>query len=457
VVIVDGADRLTTRRLHQHLRDASARGTKVVLIDGGSSAAWRTPASLAFAGLREKLDPLEPGHPSGALAPTRPQLVRGGGDETVAVAPTGTEAAARLVADWYQARDGPVVAVPTMAALGPDEADYLNQLARAQRTAMGELHGPPLRIGAREFQAGDEVRALKRDPRLGSAPAGALGQVVGVDPQRGELTIRWPTATVTVPKSALAHRSPLTHAYATTPAYLNRAPPGPIFALGNIDLATTLYTVAPAQPRLHAHDQLNGIAVHVKVVPAVSAADASRSLKDLGAEREQLRHDLFTRAPVDALPQLRRLDEEREWIESRRQSPQRDAKLADLDQSRAELQTSHQKRTAWLEQHRDQLARWADLGATMAWREHALGTAAELRPSRAVLASLGPPPDGLDARKRWREAAMAIEAHRDRRQLPDQQLSLSPTHLDDLRVRAACRAAERARDLDLDRAISSPS
>jgi hypothetical protein len=52
---------------------------------------------------------------------------------------------------------------------------------------------------------------------------------------------------------------------------------------------------------------------------------------------------------------------------------------------------------------------------------------------------------------------MAIEAHRDRRQLPDQQLSLSPTHLDDLRVRAACRAAERARDLDLDRAISSPS
>jgi hypothetical protein len=52
---------------------------------------------------------------------------------------------------------------------------------------------------------------------------------------------------------------------------------------------------------------------------------------------------------------------------------------------------------------------------------------------------------------------MAIEAHRDRRQLPDQQVSLSPTHLDDLRVRAACRAAERARDLDLDRAISSPS
>jgi hypothetical protein len=91
----------------------------------------------------------------------------------------------------------------------------------------------------------------------------------------------------------------------------------------------------------------------------------------------------------------------------------------------------------------------------MAWREHALGTAAELRPSRAVLVSLGPPPDGPDARKRWREAAMAIEAHRDRRLLPDQQLSLSHSHPDDLRVRAACRAAERARDLD--RSISMPS
>jgi hypothetical protein len=72
--------------------------------------------------------------------------------------------------------------------------------------------------------------------------------------------------------------------------------------------------------------------------------------------------------------------------------------------------------------------RWAELGEAIAWREAAFGHAAEIRPTIAVQAQLGPPPPpGDSSRAAWRTAAAAIEAHRDLWSLPDQPLALTPT------------------------------
>jgi hypothetical protein len=226
-----------------------------------------------------------------------------------------------------------------MVALGPQEADYLNAAARGHRQAVGELRGPALRAGGREFQAGDEVRALRRRPELGRVPAGTIGVITAIDAAHGRFTVRWPATTVTLSATDLP-RSAVVHAYATTPAYARRHA-GPLLSLG----------------------------------------DVSRFLPEL---RPSVVYCLAPEPPAQA-PEIVR-------------------------------------------------------------KQAAIGRAAEIRPTRAVVAALGPPPTGDDVVGRaWREAAQAIEVHRERRKLPDEPLVLDHRRADELRVAVACRAAGRAR------------
>jgi conjugative relaxase-like TrwC/TraI family protein len=342
VLIVDRADRLSTADLHRILFDGLARNSKVVLLDGGTGAPSREPASPAFGALRQQLRAIEV-PTAGELALTRAranEVVRGGRDRSVAVAPSPQSAAAGLVADWARAREkGGPAGPPVMVALGPQEADYLNAAARAYRQAIGELRGPALRAGGREFQAGDEVRALRRRPELGRVPAGTIGVVTAIDPAHGRFTVRWPAITVTL-SATDRPASAVVHAYATTPAYARRHA-GPLLALGDVSRLlpelrpSVVYCVAPGPPA-----------------------------------------------------------------------------------------------------HAPEIVR----------KQVAIGRAAEIRPTRAVVAALGPPPAGDDgARRAWREAAQAIEVHREGRQLPDEALVLDHRRADELRVAVACRAAERAR------------
>jgi hypothetical protein len=340
VLIVDRADRLATADLHRILSDGLARNSKVVLVDGGTGAPSREPASPAFTALRQRVPSVDV-PTERELALTRPrasEVVRGGRDHAVAVAPSPQSAMAGLVADWARAREGRAPP-PVMVALGPQEAEYLNAAARAHRQAMGELSGPAVRAGSREFQVGDEVRALRRRPELGRVPAGTTGVVTAVDAAGQRLTVRWPATTVTLSATALP-RSAVVHAYATTPVYARRHA-GPLLALGDVSRLlpelqpSVLYCLAP---------------------------------EPSGLDRENLR------------------------------------------------------------------------------RQAALGRAAELRPTRAVVAALGPPPGPDDvSRRAWRQAAQAIEAHRARRRLPDEPLVLDHHRADEVRVAVACRAAERAR------------
>jgi hypothetical protein len=80
----------------------------------------------------------------------------------------------------------------------------------------------------------------------------------------------------------------------------------------------------------------------------------------------------------------------------------------------------------------------------IAWRAAALGLGAEIRPTAAVEAHLGAPPIDAARRPAWRQAAEAIEAHRDRLGLPDRPLDLTRPAEPERRVLAATKAFERA-------------
>jgi hypothetical protein len=132
-----------------------------------------------------------------------------------------------------------------MVTLGPEEATALNTLARQVLAAQGKLSGPSVRAGRHEWRAGDEIRVLRSDQRLGPVAAGAVGTVASVDPEAASVSIRWAHATSDISAPTLA-RSPVTYAYATTPAYA-RAAPGPVFALGDPGQhhEAAIYVVAP--------------------------------------------------------------------------------------------------------------------------------------------------------------------------------------------------------------------
>jgi hypothetical protein len=310
-----------------------------------------------------------------------------------------------------------------MVALGREEAEYLNAAARAQRQTTGQLSGPMVRAGQREFQVGDEVRALRLRPELGGVAPGTTGVVTAVDAERRRLSIRWPATTAALSAGEL-RGSALVHAYATTPMYARRHP-GPVMALGYAPRIApglepgVVHGLAPGPPapgRSSAPTALAGLLAELgRAGPAGEARpmvphEAGRSLSSVVAERNEIAARFGASAPAGA-----------------------------------------SRRRAWVEQHREVILRWAGLEQDILRRRAALGKGAEIMPSRAVLAALGPPPDhDSDSRRAWRKAAEAIEVHRECRGLPDMPLVLDHRHTDELRLLVACRAVDRARSAGLE-------
>jgi hypothetical protein len=353
VVVVDNADRIPAAQLYRHVVDSAARRAKIVLVEGGTGPAPGGVTEPQFERLREILPAVEPGPVDAPLGLAGP--VRGGLDQTVSVAATTHDALAALVGDWAEKWSGR--APPVMVGLGREEAAALNAAARGWLAGQGVLHGPVVRSGPLEWQAGDELRVLRRHRLFRAVPAGTIVTVTAVDPRRAAVTIRWPAGTTTLQASELAG-APVRHAHAVTPPCLRACAGQPILCLGvpagwrlPEGRPSTLYVVAHVQTGRH-------------------------------------------KAPDVA----------------------------------------------------------------MAWRAGALGVAAEARPSRTVLAELGPPPPGDRERQAWRTAAAGLEAFRDRWGLPDDPRGwrldgpvggADPARqADRLRVITACRALGRAPALD---------
>jgi conjugative relaxase-like TrwC/TraI family protein len=486
VVIVDGADGWSTVSLHQLVDDMVARGGKVVLVIGGTGDPRREPASAGLAALAERVGSIHLG-PDVAAPEVGTDLVaqgppagtiRGGRDRTVVLAPTPTDAARCLVSDWHSARAGPDPA--TMVALGRGEADYLNRLARATLAAAGELTGPVLTAGSREFQAGDDVRVLRRDRRI-PVSVGTTGHVTSVDPRRSEATVCWGDRTAVVPAAVLAGRA-VSHGYAITPGYLRHGCRGPILALGPCAgpgaPGATIYIVAPRTVRGPQVDPVGDLAAALSPAARPIPRPVGRTLAELESRRDLLAAGLLASAPADVTAARRRADEDRAWLAADQGPGRRASELAELDRRRQSLDEAQRRRSAWIESHRDDLERWRALDDAAAWRVEALGRGAELAPTRAVADRLGPAPDDERGRQAWRRGAEAIEAYRDRWGVPDEvpaSLSLHALHaqhaqhaqhasdparrIDQLRVMNACRTADRSRTsslgVDDDLAISA--
>lgn len=477
VMVVDAADRWSTPDLHRVVADAAARRAKVVLLDGGSQPRRRQAESPAMDGLRSTLAVIDPGP-----APILPSEVREAGLDEIAttgrngsvlVAASVAGAVDHLVDDWFRLRSGATSA--RMVALGPEEAEYLNARARATLRRAGALSGPAIEIGGRAFQRGDDVAALARDPRLGGVPGGAVGRVVDVHPDRHQATILWPGRPEPLVVGPPAHGSlPLTHGYATTPAYLRDGHDGPVLGLGDVEAFAPrvhperIYQVLPLPTVDRAQDGPIAALLAEARGPAARRAsvrareDKGRPLAELADERDRLAEHLVATAPADPRPQLRRLDEERAWLAASPDWAARGAHTAALDAQRTALSAAAGRRQDWLGANGSQLDRWAELSRAVAWREAALGLGAAVRPTAAVEAHLGPRPTDTARHPAWLRAAEAIEAHRERWALPDRALDLAadarsgPTtsrRASERRVLAATRAFERAhsRDHALDR------
>ncbi len=497
VVLVDNAERWSTTDLHRVVSDAVARQAKVVLLDGGTLPRRPRAESPALETLRTALPVIDAGPaPPLPLAEraivSETAVVRAGRDGTVSLVPTGAAAMDELVRDWQQRRAAGERA--RMVALGIEEAEHLNSAARAVRLQRGELKGPSVEIGGRPLSPGDEVMALKRDGRLGGVPGGTVGRVTAVDPTEQRATVVWEgrddAVTVAADRAASNRGVPLGYGYATTPAYLRAGHDGPVLGLGHVEAVAPrlrpdrIYAVVPAPAAAQGADRdwvrldpLNTLLSEVggrshSGAGVAVPGDASRSLADLAMERDRLGDHLRASAPPDTGAEHRRLTEERDWLASVPDRPghrERAAALAEVDGRLAALDARAQERPRWQEQHRDQLERWAHLSQALAWRQAALGRGAEIRPTAAVLAQLGPPPIDAGARPLWRRAAVAVESHRERWSLPDRPLELSaelslgtpaPGELGrragELRILAAARDLQPGRRRDLSQAPSWP-
>lgn len=192
VLVIDEAGMVGTRQLAAILEQADARGAKVVLvgdsrqlqaIEAGApfrvlahhvgaetlseirrqQIDWQRAASAAFAA----------GHAQEALSAYHE---RGSSHEYV----TRAEARESMVRDWARDRAAYPTGSSLLLAYRNEDVHALNELARAQRVAQGELgpvHVVATETGPREFAVGDRVYFGKNDRVIG-VTNGSLGMLV---------------------------------------------------------------------------------------------------------------------------------------------------------------------------------------------------------------------------------------------------------------------------------------
>lgn len=356
IAIIDQADRLIPSELADLVTKASREGLKLVLVEGGTLPARRWPLCEGLELLGERIGACPPGD-CPAPQPQAPTLENG----SVAVLASLPAAVGHLLDRWDQTRRSGEGA-PWLVGLGPAEAEALNTWARARLSAEGKLTGAEITVSGRPFRVGERVLSLRRT----LAPAGSLGEVVQVDPERGMLHLRWPDrATQTVgPHDAAA----IAHGYATTPRML-RLMEGEALLLGHsealghqstrVKQATILAPVTPTPPR--SLDRLDQLARSARAEqrllqeagrggpgrgeagpPALGPPGAARvgagppaldppgaahdpehmgsmagaggaTLEELGREHDALRASLAATLPADPTGDRRRLEEDLAW------------------------------------------------------------------------------------------------------------------------------------------------
>jgi conjugative relaxase-like TrwC/TraI family protein len=343
VVVVDEAGMLGTRDLHELVENTSRGGAKLVLV-GDDQQLPEIDAGGTFRALVVRTDPIvltQNRRQRDAWARRMLTLMRDGdvrdGVElasehgAMVLAPTAEAAQARLVKDWWHAREAGQDAM--MVAHRRSQVRDLNAAARAMMDDAGRLGAERLELPGGEFAVGDHV-ILKRGSRSLNVDNGDAGVIEHIDADHERLTVRLGNDAVRVARlpvdylqaDGVANQPSVVHGYAATGHVHQGATADATFALGSPELYREWIYTAASRPRdrlrfyltdaladlerdFHGADQTqpDALDVFVRQVESsraqIAATDrglrdeiAALSLPELGAERDRLER-LVRQAP----------------------------------------------------------------------------------------------------------------------------------------------------------------
>jgi Ti-type conjugative transfer relaxase TraA len=215
VLVIDEAGMIGSRQMERVLSAAQAAGAKVVLV-GDPEQLQAIEAGAAFRALAERhgaaeITTVRRQHEEWQRDATR-ELATGRTEQAleryaaagmVTAADTRAEARVALVAGWDDARRARPEESRVILAYTRDDVRDLNELARAQLRAAGELRAPDQVVqterGARAFAAGDRIMFQRNERGLGgdgrgrdgvAVKNGTLGTVLEVASSGERLTVR---------------------------------------------------------------------------------------------------------------------------------------------------------------------------------------------------------------------------------------------------------------------------
>ncbi|MCU4187221.1 relaxase domain-containing protein [Acidiferrimicrobium sp. IK] len=435
VVVVDEAGMAGTRTLDRLLATAARDRAKVVLvgdpaqlpeIDAGGTlralAARLDAPELtvnrrqAEVWERDALDRLRSGRPAAAVAIWRDH-------GRLVLADTAADARQALVGDWWEARQAGADA--GMYALRRSDVDALNRLARRLHGEAGRLGGEEIEVGGRCYAVGDEIVAL-RNHRLLGLTNGTRGTVTAVDLHGGSLMVRAVDGRDIHVPSGYLQAGLVDHAYALTLHKAQGVTVDRAFLLGSDRLfreagyvgmsrgraGNDLYLVAGTEPDPDSHtrpERRSG----VRNLPTAVETGQDGAIRTLveSLDRSHAQHLAAATGVVGPGP---------------------GRPLADLPAAREPA---------------------GAYGLGLGDERRRLLRRAALADPGAHLAPLGPPPAGGVARIRWSDAAMEVDAYRDRYRVTDPARMLGAVPAfgtlqaeDHARARMALRVAAAALD-----------
>lgn len=409
-----------------------------------------------------------------------------------------------MVGDWWAARLSGEDAV--MLASRHFDVDDLNARARVRVLEAGRLSGPELVLGARPYQAGDEVMTLRNNKRVGVLN-GTLGTVTNGDATRCTIALRTTSGkAVTLPTWYL-DEGHIVHAYAVTMHKAQGMTTDRCLVLGTDDLsremgytamsrgkeANHLYVVGGAArdpddhhvaPEAPDPDQVVFAALERSRAKSLAleelSADPARRLRALHAERRRLA-PVVADAPPDPEPVRAGLEQARTRALGaladaeatmaavkarpgrRRPKPRQAWAIARFDEVRshlAEIDAEVALSSQRVEDHREYLADHGEELTRASAVEGAIATTlarrvAEVEAFRPpyLVAVIGEPPEHEDSRPSWRRAASLIEDQRAALGVDDDGSVLGPEPLGAEQL-ADWRAA--IRDLAIAKALAGP-
>ena len=429
VLVIDEAGMVGTRQLAEIVEHIQRAQAKLVLvgdpgqlpeIDAGGSFRALTirgnPISLSDNRRqreeweRDALELLRSGRSGEALAAYHEH-------GRIVLADTATGQRERIVEDWWTARHNGQDTV----MIAPRRADVaeLNQRARARMTAHGRFGAQALAVHGQPFAVGDEVVCLRNHPALG-VTNGTRGTIAAIDLEHRELTLTDPTGnpitlTAAYLQSTTQRGGPtLDYAYAITGHKAQGATVDQALVLGSDALYREWGYVAMSRAR-HTN-RLYLVAGEPELEDPLRRDDVrhpvDRAVRTLARSKRQISAtDASTHSSIAAmsLPQLR--DRVRE-LDREAQADQRRARRQRALQGR-DARSGKQPSPGLPEPPDSRDEERALLRAEVERRtqEHSLGLM--LDPPRYLTHELGPVPDELVARRRWRAAAREIATLRD--------------------------------------------